>query len=210
MDDFGQGGQAVGGAGGITGSTRTNTVITRLAHVCLRGLQLGNGWGHVRYLTMTMLAGSYLSSLTPMTNIGASGDGADTTTRLAPAWMWACGWEAGQTAACAFLCTCALVFATTYGGLLRGEEDSSGFNHIPSTSAAPGDLRWLHADGGERKRISTGLRWQKSQLPWRQTVNIIVTYHLKTDMVWSSTIKLPFSSLTSPLKRLCVESYLNM
>lgn len=40
MDDFGQGGQAVGGAGGITGNARTNTVITTLAHVCLRGLQL--------------------------------------------------------------------------------------------------------------------------------------------------------------------------
>lgn len=157
-----------------------------------------------------MLDGSYLSSLTPMTNIGASGDGADTTTRIAPAWMWACGWEAGQTAACAFLFTCALVFASTYGGLLCAEEDSSGFNHIPNTNAAPGDLSWLHADVGERKRISTGLRWQNSLLPWQQTVNIIVTYHLKTDMAWSLTINLPASSLTSPLKRPWVESYLNM
>lgn len=35
----------------------------------------------VYYLTMVMEEGSYLSSLTPMTNIGASGEGADTTTR---------------------------------------------------------------------------------------------------------------------------------
>lgn len=34
-----------------------------------------------------MEEGSYLSSLTPMTNIGASGEGADTTTRFAPPWM---------------------------------------------------------------------------------------------------------------------------
>lgn len=40
------------------------------------------------HLTMVMLEGSYLSSLTPMTNMGASGEGADTTTRLAPPWMW--------------------------------------------------------------------------------------------------------------------------
>jgi hypothetical protein len=39
---------------------------------------------------MVMLEGSYLSSLTPMTNMGASGEGADTTTRLAPPWMWDC------------------------------------------------------------------------------------------------------------------------
>lgn len=47
----------------------------------------------VRYLTMVMAEGSYLSSLTPMTNIGASGEGADTTTRLAPPWRWDCGQE---------------------------------------------------------------------------------------------------------------------
>lgn len=35
----------------------------------------------IGYLTMFMVEGSYLSSLTPMTNIGASGEGADTTTR---------------------------------------------------------------------------------------------------------------------------------
>lgn len=37
---------------------------------------------------MVILEGSYLFSLTPITNMGASGDGADTTTRLAPPWMW--------------------------------------------------------------------------------------------------------------------------
>lgn len=63
------------------------TRLSPLAHVGLRGLRSGNGRGHVCYLTMVMLEGSYLSSLTPMTNMGASGDGADTTTRLAPAWM---------------------------------------------------------------------------------------------------------------------------
>lgn len=63
------------------------------------------------------------------------------------------------------LFTSALVFAATHGGLLRAEEDSSGFNHILSTNAAPGDLSWLHAGVGERERISTGLGWQKSLLP---------------------------------------------
>lgn len=43
------------------------------------------------HLTMVILEGSYLSWLTPITNMGASGDGADTTTRLAPPWMWAYG-----------------------------------------------------------------------------------------------------------------------
>jgi len=40
----------------------------------------------VRYLMTFWWAESYCSWLTPMTNIGASGDGADTTTFLAPPW----------------------------------------------------------------------------------------------------------------------------
>jgi len=35
------------------------------------------------------LEGSYLSSLTPTTNIGASADGAEITTFLAPPFKWA-------------------------------------------------------------------------------------------------------------------------
>lgn len=35
--------------------------------------------------------GSYLSSLTPITNMGASAEGAEMTTFLAPAFMW--GWH---------------------------------------------------------------------------------------------------------------------
>lgn len=95
-----------------------------------------------------MLEGSYFSSLTPMTNIGASGDGADTTTRLAPAWMWACGWDKLKCCVCALLVMCVWVcafFASTYAGLFQGEEDSGGFNHILGSSFAPGDLSWLHA-----------------------------------------------------------------
>merc|ERR1740131_817112 len=38
-------------------------------------------------LTMVMEEGSYLSWFTPITNMGASGEGAETTTRLAPPWM---------------------------------------------------------------------------------------------------------------------------
>jgi len=39
---------------------------------------------YVRYLMTFMEAGTYCSWLTPMTNMGASGDGAETTTFLAP------------------------------------------------------------------------------------------------------------------------------
>lgn len=41
-----------------------------------------------RYLTIFMELGLYSFSFTPMTNIGASGEGAEMTTREAPASMW--------------------------------------------------------------------------------------------------------------------------
>lgn len=44
-----------------------------------------------RYLTIFMEPGLYSFSFTPMTNVGASGDGAQMTTRWAPASMW--GWR---------------------------------------------------------------------------------------------------------------------
>jgi hypothetical protein len=48
--------------------------------------------------TMCMVAGSYLSSLTPMTNMGASAEGAVMTTLGAPAlmWAWHCREEGGR------------------------------------------------------------------------------------------------------------------
>lgn len=80
MDDFGQGGQAVGGAGGIAIKTKRHGYDSQIpAGVVISPLIWRNT--EVRYLTMVMLEGSYLSSLTPMTNMGASGEGADTTTR---------------------------------------------------------------------------------------------------------------------------------
>lgn len=44
---------------------------------------------HPRYLTMFIEPGLYSFSFTPMTNMGASGEGAVTTTRWAPAEMCA-------------------------------------------------------------------------------------------------------------------------
>lgn len=41
------------------------------------------------YLTIFMELGLYSFSFTPMTNMGASGEGAQMTTRWAPASMWA-------------------------------------------------------------------------------------------------------------------------
>ena len=41
------------------------------------------------YLTTSIVAGSYLSSFTPITNIGASADGAEMTTFFAPPVLWA-------------------------------------------------------------------------------------------------------------------------
>jgi len=43
---------------------------------------------HAVYLMMFMEAGWYCSWLTPMTNMGASGDGAETTTFFAPPAKW--------------------------------------------------------------------------------------------------------------------------
>ena len=43
--------------------------------------------------TMKSVLGLYLFSLTPMTYIGASAEGALITTRLAPPVMWAVAWE---------------------------------------------------------------------------------------------------------------------
>jgi len=44
--------------------------------------------------TTLWLLGSYLSWLTPITNMGASAEGAEITTFLAPAFMW--GWHCGR------------------------------------------------------------------------------------------------------------------
>lgn len=46
MDDFGQGGQAVGGAGGVAADTRANMGFTRLSNLHQHGLglKLGNEW----------------------------------------------------------------------------------------------------------------------------------------------------------------------
>jgi Spy/CpxP family protein refolding chaperone len=52
---------------------------------------------HDAFETTLSAFGSYLSSLTPMTNMGASAEGAEMTTFLAPAlkWGWHCGGAQG-------------------------------------------------------------------------------------------------------------------
>lgn len=121
-------------------------------------------------------------------------------------------WLRGRSNCCVYVsahvCTCFCDYLrrpSPRWGRLQWIQLHTEHQRCPRGSQMASCWRWW-----KKKRISTGLRWQNSLLPWQQTVNIIVTYHLKTDMVWPSTINLPFSSLTSPLKRLWVESYLNM
>jgi hypothetical protein len=50
---------------------------------------------HDAYETTKSVFGLYFCSLTPMTYMGASAEGALITTRLAPPVMWAVAWEGG-------------------------------------------------------------------------------------------------------------------
>ena len=69
-----------------------------LPHPPAPGLSFSTPWGILlpirSYLTIFMEPGLYSFSFTPMTNMGASGDGAQMTTRWAPASMW--GWRSSR------------------------------------------------------------------------------------------------------------------
>lgn len=111
----------------------------------------------------------------------------------------------------------------TYGGLLNGGEDTSRLNHILGSSVSPLDVGWVSPAAQKIDNTPMNLDLG-SKLVERMNLALCLclcvcvcvmhshreTYSLKTVILCPSITSFPPSALTSPWKRPCVESYLNM
>ena len=100
-------------------------------------------------LEMTLSLPVYLSSFTPMTNIGASAEGAVMITFFAPAWM--CGWHLS-------IVVNTPVDSTTYSAPEGKRRSPFVRHHRPASSEirtdfAPGNLRWFFPKSPERTQV---------------------------------------------------------
>ena len=143
-------------------------------------------------LEITVSFPVYLSSLTPITNIGASADGAVMTTFLAPAWR--CGWHLSTVVNTP-------VDSTTYSAPRKKTIHDSSFRVTKKkhTELTPWNFGWFFP--------------LKKQLNYNEIFKFLVSiniYSVKTAISCPLTMSFPFLCVTSPLNLPWVESYLNI